>query len=98
RGWTSSTCKGRPSRSASERPTPRRAPASIICPDRSGRQGPQSRQMQRPGGGFEPPPGCFRGRLEAPVKIVVAAFAPVLYTLALGSAYAHGDHPSTHGG
>ncbi len=30
--------------------------------------------------------------------MLAAVFAPVLYVLALASAYAHGDHPSTHGG
>ena len=30
--------------------------------------------------------------------MLAAVFASVLYALAIGSAYAHGDHPSTHGG
>jgi hypothetical protein len=30
--------------------------------------------------------------------MLAAVFASVLYVLIFGSAYAHGDHPSTHGG
>src|SRR5437667_2491021 len=93
RGWTSSACKGPPSRSVSARLTLLRAIASTTSPDSGGAANAANKRRLRAA-------SCVFSRKTGgvEVKMLAAVFASVLYALAIGSAYAHGDHPSTHGG
>src|ERR1043166_422009 len=90
RGWTSSTCKGPPSRSVSVRPTRIRARASTIFPDRSAVGSAADKRRPRP--------PLVRRLPENQVKAPALILASIFAVLALAAAYAHGDHKPEHGG